>query len=481
MLKIFVCDDLYENYSSRGIKVYDFTELSNVNKDDDVVIVDSEMLAMGSVVPSLLPLTKNILLVHNYTLVDFNQDVLLNISTVESDDIESLTQFDISDLFKNRSNIVVEDKFSKVINLTLQEQVSLLNEFLNAIDTMSPDEIEQAFNNKFDKFKNISEPVLKCIEDLRVANKDIQMNGVEINRLNCLYTNLQSKYKNLVESGAALEEVTKKYATRIEELQAELDDANNYKEHCRETIEESKEYIRKYAAENKELKDTLDVVRSSEQQYKQSLQQLQVENNTLVESLNNISMNSKDVNVKVVDMGKVSKVIYVKYIDFVPYIINTFRMYQKRCLGKLKSKVGLCLVCDENSTTYLQYSSKCPTVTRGQDLVDCEKTMYLIKGFDSVVTEYISKCNCDLVFVVDSTLQTDVFIDCAFMESLFVVNSKESIDLFSLSPFKCITQNHLIENAIHVKYFEDYGHTLLGPIIEELNLTVFSRLDKLWR
>lgn len=156
-------------------------------------------------------------------------------------------------------------------------------------------------------------------------------------------------------------------------------------------------------------------------------------------------------------------------------------MYQKRCLGKLKSKVGLCLVCDENSTTYLQYSSKYQTVTRGCDLVDCEKSMHLIKGFDSVVTEYINKCNCDLVFVIDTTLQTDVFIDCAFMESLYVVNNKESIDLFSLSPFKCITQNHLIDNAIHVKYFDNYGHSLLGPIIEELNLTVFSRLDKLWR
>lgn len=305
MLKIFVCDDLYEVYSNKGIKVYDFTELSDVNKDDEVVVIDSEMLAIGSIIPALLPLTKNVLLVHNYVLVDCNKDILSNISTVELEDLESLTHFDISELFKNRSKIVVEDKFSKVINLTLQEQTSLLSEFLNAIDTLGADNIEQAFNNKFDKFKNISEPILKCVEELRIANKEIQMNTVELNRLNGLYNNLQSKYKNLVESGAAVEDLNKEYATKIKELEAELESANNYKEQCKETIEESKEFIRKYVAENKELKDTLDVVRSSEQQYKQSLQQLQVENNTLVESLNNISMNSRDVNVKITDMGKV--------------------------------------------------------------------------------------------------------------------------------------------------------------------------------
>ncbi len=422
-------------------------------------------------------------LILDYTL-DEDEVKVLTDGNVVSHIVESFDNIKLHEIYEIVESGQSTAGSSKVIKLPLRTRLEYLGEFLHAINSSDIELIKSSFEGKFDSFKDVCSEIGTLISESKLSTDE---NANLKDKLNSTVSELKaikSKYQKLVTDGKELEDKSNSYLDEIDILTDSLN-ALKAKLESSDSMYLNLETIKKELdIKCRSLETELASVRAREQSLNNSVLKYKGENDKLLSTINNLESYTPDTELKLITMGSVSKVVYIKWVDPIPYIVNALRLYARKIKAGYNCKAGIVILHSPDSVFRDIYETKAVDIKDNTVYKDCDSTVYTIEGMNENMRDYIENCECDLVFVLDMTFSSKMYLDCAGMNILYTANSQETLDAYALSPSICFTQNRTLEGGIQIPYVETYrtgDASSTATLISKLSSDLFLNLDKIWR
>lgn len=397
--------------------------------------------------------------------------------------LESITSATILELCNDSSS---SNKVSTTIcNLSNDELLNKLVEFIVAIDTQDKHSIEANFTAYFDMYPSMLSKVKDRLSELEGLRKMATAKEKSVVQLQSRVDSLETTIQKLSESGKNCEDSIEILTTERDQALVEVEKLNSELSTCREGLIDATKLLNDMKHNLKEKQSGLERATEELSSFRTKFELASKEKHSLVDTINKMRTVSEDSTVSMVNLGEVSKVFYVKYISQIPYLISCIQKYQKLTFGQSKGaiSVGVVLVSPKGSSVYDKYldAEETNRVSSGGTYTNCNKTFYVSDGYNMYIKDYLAACKCQIVFILDLTFSDNVYLKAPGVEMLYTVNSAEDIERFRLSPNACISQRHIPGVRIELPFYGDIDSELGGNIITRLKTDVFINFDTLWR
>ena len=191
----------------------------------------------------------------------------------------------------------------------------------------------------------------------------------------------------------------------------------------------------------------------------------------------------ENIKINLANTGTVSKILYIKMIDPVPYLVSSLENYPKYVANTKKKEKGCAfvLITPTDSTLFSQYKETHPVLRDGITLENCKSQMYVMEGFDTVIEKFIQSCDCELCLILDMTLKNDILTKSFRQKDVYVVNNPSTIERLMLNPKECISFNSLVNSGVvaHIPVLSEEELKSFKRMVSLKN-SLFAILDNFW-
>lgn len=478
--------DLVSNFQNMSLDTIEFDNYNQVNRPQQVIIVDENGFVEQSMIRYLVELGCSIY----YVCDEVNQELInylinnnqFNIYTeVDVHSLSASRILEITKTSKTKEDVSVEvNTTSKVFSLSTG--IDALVEFIDAIDCKDVDRITNVFNQHFDDFKSVKSLIESNILEVDSSKNQIKTLTTELEAKVKEFEELDERFGNLVECGKQCEDANQELTEQLVSCKNKLAEVESRLEKADTRIDEMLINVQNKDSELRDMSDLVDSLKLNLNNMQVRNKQLIKDNDLLKESLNSIKSIPEDPEVNITDLGSVNKIMYVKMIDPMPYWISAFKYYQKYNGGANKNSTGLVLITQKDSVLNSSYieANQSNLVNSNTQYVDCDKKLYVMEGYKSDIKKYIQECKCTSVVILDYTYSDTVFTKCINQIELFGINNKKSYMDLGIAPKVCISQARVEGVPCRLPFVENYDS--LNPV-DKINIykdSVFTYLDKCW-
>lgn len=478
--------ELVSTFANMSLDTIEFDNYFQINKSQKVIIIDENGFVEQNLLRHLIELSCAIY----YICSDSNDDIInylvnnnqFNIYTdVDVHSLDAKRIIEITKTSKTKGDVSDSIKYTGKV-FSLSSTVDALCSFISAIDSKDVDSISRIFNGHFDDFKNVKSVIETNMLEVDSIRTQIKNLNKELESKVKDYQSLDERYDSLIKYGKECEDDNKRLSQDLVSSKNIVVDLESKLASANERLDELLLDIQNRNKDLKDYKDLIETLNLNIANMQAKNKQLIKDNDVLKTSLNSIKSIPEDADVSITAMGSVSKIIYVKILDPVPYLVQAFKLYQKYNNGTNKNSTGLVMVTSKGSCISQAYidDNEANLINAKTSYIDCAKSMYVLEGYSADIKKYIESCNCNSVIILDYTFSENIFIKSINQVDLYAVNNKETYLRYSLAPKFCISQT-LVENVpCRIPYVE--GYDSLGPVekITALKNNVFTYLDKYW-
>lgn len=396
---------------------------------------------------------------------------------------EITADFITKSLEQKRSKDDVETIINKSTTISsLNVCVSEVDSFLQAINNKDKDDISRIFNSSFSIMLEIKKLVDEKVRESEINRRKGVLNSDKVDALNTEIESLKDKIKNLVTAGKVVEKDNKKLSDEVAKLDAELTERESALENAHEQIAQLtakvNEGITEKTSMERKLAEAVGNTNILTAKNEDLMRQLDVFSSSMTKkfSVENIKLN-------LTNTGTVSKILYVKVVDPVPYLVSSFSSYP-RYIANAKHKDRGCaflLIVPSDSTLYNQYKESNPVLRDGITLENCKDKMYVMQGFDTVIEKFIQNCGCDLCLILDMTFKADILTKSFRQKEVYVINNPDTISRNLLNPKECISFNTMVDKGVaaHIPILTQEELTTYKGLVS-LKTSLFTILDSFW-
>lgn len=386
-------------------------------------------------------------------------------------------------LEQKRSRDDVESIITKSTTISsLNVCVSETSAFLHAIDRKDREEISRIFDTSFPIMLDLKKLVDEKVRENENNRRQSVLSLDKVEQLQFEIDSLKEKTKNLVTAGKVVEKDNKKLSDELAKMDAELTERDEALANAHEQIAELTTRIN----ENKTNKTALE---SKLAEAIGSVNLLTAKNEDLMRQLDvySTSMTKKfsveNIKINLANTGSVSRILYIKVVDPIPYLVSSLANYPKYVANAKKKDKGCAfvLITPTDSTMFSQYKETNPVLRDGITLENCKTQMYVMQGFDTVIEKFIQSCDCDLCLILDMTFKNDVLTKSFRQKDVFVVNNPATIERLMLNPKECISFNSLVKNGVsaHIPILSEEELKSFKGVVALKN-SLYTILDNFW-
>lgn len=403
----------------------------------------------------------------------------------ENVDPQDVTADFIQDKFKRKNtlqdvqHILQHNSKITAFNLNLTN----LDSFLQAIDNKDKSAIVDLFEKSFDNFKDIRYQIDSKLTEIEKLHHDLLVSDNEKTDLQSKIETLSSKYNQILRDGRTVEQDNKQLAEALQNLDLKLQERDRAlataNERANNLQTEMAHKDSKITDLSNKLIETSNVCNT-----------LKINNESLTKQLHTVSssitnnFSSDKIKLQLSNTGTVNKILYIKVIDPVPYLVSSllnFPLYISN-IRKMQKGCVMVLITPQDSTIYEQYSATNPIINDSAKYENCSGKMFVMEGFNTALEKFVQNCNCDACIILDMTFKTAPLTESFKQKNIYIINNDETIERYILNPKECFSYNTDISNNI-AGFIPNLSQ-------EELNVTykgqkklkdnLYSVLDALW-
>ncbi len=196
------------------------------------------------------------------------------------------------------------------------------------------------------------------------------------------------------------------------------------------------------------------------------------------------TFSSEKIKLQLSDTGTVNKILYIKVIDPVPYLVSSlinFPLYISS-VRKMQNGCAMVLITPQDSTIYEQYSKQHPIVSDTATYENCSGKMFVMEGYNTALEKFIKTCKCDMCVILDMTFKTTPLTDSFKQKNVYIINSEETLDRYILNPRECLSFNTDISRNIagFIPRLTTEELSVTYKAQKKLKDNLYSVLDTLW-
>lgn len=475
-------EEIKDELEGLGALCITYGEEDKIGKEDTVVINDKDNTCPQDVVNKLLD--KGIKVI--YLFDEPNSAMLRLLVRRNSYNIYRKSErvdidFLIAILETNLALEDIEHLIDKDIEVnSISELVEVVELFFEAMDSKNKEIMEEVYTEYFDQMLKLPEMFKEVINESHVTERELRKLKNVIEGKDKIITNLNTRLDTLITAGRKTEENNTKLMKAVENLKKIIEDKEEAIKSTNEEVYEQSRKIQSLEKDKSDLGIQLDEATENrnflKNRYDRSIREL----DELTQTVKGVNMSIENVEVNLTSTGSVEKILYIKAVDMVPYIVSSLVLYPKYAESKLKLKgCSILIIAPKSSTLYKEHASKHIVFNPKEE--SYEKGIYVMDGYNEKIEHWVMKINSQVVIVVDLTMREGTLTNSVRQTNMYVVNSMDSIEMHRLNPTSCIGFNDLKEHGVTAHIPNNVHDKSNGVRIKEVRESLFVVLDRIWR
>lgn len=474
------------NLQNIGLTLIDLENTDNIPKVSQVFIYDCDGIIEQFHLKALITNGCNVV----YTFNNNGENNAKYLSSIGCYNIyggvsvDDITADYVMHTFENRKTLEdVSEYISKTLEVSSFSMcVNLVDQFINAINNKDQNTIMQIFNDNFNQildFKRLLDERMLEVETIRKDNIK-QRNQVEESEDKV--KELTQKLDTLIKTGRTCEEDNKKLSQAVISLSNDLNTRNEELKQCKETISTHLATIHTYTCEIEDMKikvlDSNNMKNVLEEKNNQLLKQIDVLSSSM-----NAQITTNNITIQLTQTGSVQKILYIKAVDIIPYIVSSLRRYPTYVANRYKkSGCAFMLVVPKDSTLSAQYVSDDTKITDSTNFSDAASKMYVLEDFNPLAEKFIQNCGCEYLLILDLTLRSNLLTQSLRQQVVYTVNNPDTIKRLFLNPKDCIAYSNLTKEGV-IGHIPTLTESEIGTPQAGLKLRdgLYAYLDNCWR
>lgn len=475
-------EELKDEVSSLGVVTLSYEEHTKIGKEDTVVINDKDLTCPQDVVNGLLDKGINIIYIfkepNNLMLRLLIKRNSYNIYKIES---KITIDFLIAILETNLTLSDVEKFIDKDIEVnSISELIEVTENFLEAINNKDKDGIEAVYTNHFEEMLKLPAMLNGVVNDSHELERELRSVKRAMESKDKSNQNLNSRLDTLITAGRKTEENNTKLMKAVENLKKIIEDKEEAIKNTNEEIYEQSRKIQVLEKDKSDLSIQLDEATENRNFLKSRYDRSVKELDELTKTVRGVNMNIENIEVNLTATGKVEKILYLKTVDMVPYIVSSLSLYPKYAEQKLKLKgCSMMIIAPKSSTLYKEHVSKNTAFNPKEEYY--EKGTYVMDGYSEKIEHFVKNVDSQVVIIIDLTMREGTLTKSVRQKTMYIVNSLESIELNRLNPRNCIGFNDLKEIGVTAHIPNNVQGKSTGVRIKEVRESLFVVIDSIWR
>lgn len=467
-----------------GLDAFEFDKFNSIPAGSIVIIYDNNGMIDLDILATLIQNACNIKyiyeeggeVVEKYLVNQNMYDVYSGVSE------KDLTSDMVMDIVETRKTKVEQQETTRVFSAlnSISLCTQLLTEFITAVDNKDVDKLTILFEKDFDKILQFSELYADELKEKENMRRELVRLKEKVEESNLEVEKVKNLNENIVKSGQELQNDNKQLAESLIALKNMLTEKE---EEILKLHESSAQSSLSYQALEKDLTTTKRELEQSTTDYKQlKLQQdkLIKQLDSLQEKLKQASFNTDALSVTLTNTYNVQKILYIKCLDQVPYLVYSMRQYYRYLKGKL-GDCGMIFILPKNSFILKNYRDKFSQLTEGVKEV-VNDSIYYMEDYSLAIEDYIKLTSNKNLVVVDLTLRDNVFLKSVRVKRVYVINNAKTIEYEGLNPVDCMSFNDLTDSGVltRIPLIEKENIKNPGKVGTSLRMSFFQNADRWW-
>lgn len=473
-----------ETLKRMGMQAYKFSEFKEIKSGCIVIIYDANGIIDLDILNYLINNACDIKYIYEEG-ADAIEKYLIsqNVFDIYSDksegDLTSDFILDIAETHKTKTEYTDTSKVLSSLN-SINVCTQLVTELIEAIDKKDKDKLQVIFEKDFEKIKDFSNLYADEIAEKENMRRAIIKKDYELEEAKKEVEKMKNVKDNIVKSGQELQQDNKLLAEAMASARQTISDKEDELKNLQEELAESSLQFQALNKENEENKKK--IAKSSAEYNQLKLQQdsllKQIDN--LQDTLRQASFTTESLTVTLTNTYSVNRILYLKCIDMVPYLINSLTNYLRYAKNALGS-CGLIIVANKGSLMLKKYKSKFKQLTEETNSIE-DNEIYYMEDYSLAIENYIRETKNKNVIILDLTFKDLVFIKSVRMKVAYIINNKDTLDIEGLNPADCISYSDLTSSGViaHIPYISPENATNKGKVASTLRMTLFSKMDRWW-
>jgi hypothetical protein len=191
-----------------------------------------------------------------------------------------------------------------------------------------------------------------------------------------------------------------------------------------------------------------------------------------------------NIKLQLTNTGSVNKILYIKVIDQVPYLVKSLENFPTYIanIKKVANGCTMVLIAPQDSTIFAQYSKTNRIISDTTVYENCAGNMFVMDGFSTAIERFIRDCGCDMCVILDMSFKMTPLTESLKQKNVYVINSDDTIERYTLNPRECISYNTELDTQV-AGFIPTLTREELDTAYKaqkKLRDSLYSVLDSLW-
>jgi len=386
-------------------------------------------------------------------------------------------------IFKNKKtkNEVKESKvFVGEVN-SVNVCMEVVQNFIDAINSKDKDKIEEIYNNDFWRMLKVHDLFMDSQAEKEKYRRETEAKEVKMQEIIKEDKKIKNENQRILDTSKLLEVDNKKLAEGVLKSTETVGEKNEFITNIQEQLSEVTYKLTKKIDECKEFEREKDISSSNYTKVKAQHDTLLSKVDRLQETLKNTSVKSNNITVNIINTATVKKILYIKVVDQIPYLVSSIVNYLKYTRNRLDS-CGMVVIFPNNSVQLDQYRDEFILMKDDMEAKDSNANVYMMQDFSSCIEDYIKTCGTEFVIILDTTGKRQNLIKTVRQKVVYVVNSEETITRNNLNPRDCISYRNMKQVGVmaQVPTVTDEELSARGKYKITLRENLFTPMDSWW-
>lgn len=472
-----------ENLKRMGLDAFDFVEYERVPSGSIVVIYDQNGVIDTSILKALISNACRIKYIYEEggeAVESFliSQNVFDIYSDVSEGSLDSEFVMDVIETVRTKTEQQTQTTVFTDLN-SFNFCTQLLSDFIRAIDDKDLNKLTEMFEKDFSRILQFPELLQIETQDKEKMRREILSMRNELKTAKDEVVKVNNLKQSIIESGSKLQADNKTLADNLVAMSAALKERDEEIKSLHESASESSIQYQSLKKDFEKTKKDLEQSTTDYNQLKLRQDGLLKQVDSLQDRLKSASYSTDSLTITLTNTFNVSKILYVKALDFMPYLVFSLAQYHRY----LKNKLGNCslvFIFPKNSFTQKKYTSKYVKLDESTKVET--NTIYYMEDYSLAIEHLIKETPDSNIMIVDLTFRDSILIKSIRAKFVYAVNNKQTIEDEGLNPLDCISYADLSDQGVNavIPHMEKNILGVPSKIITALRMSLFVNADRWW-
>lgn len=490
MERFIMCPSEYMSvFANKNLNLKSFDDYRDIPVNSEVLLIDADCSIGTAVVTDLILKACSLY----YVCIQKNLSIMkllvskASYNLYQIDSLENLTVSKMEEMFNTR--LTAEDA-QKILNNAEylgndNLVISSVSKFLELIQTKDREGLISWFDDYFeDVYSNFS----KTIESILLERDSLTRETIQLKKsvqnAQMELTKHKESFRSLAEAGKKLEEASNALSRENKSQQSEIITLKGEKEQIQEDYNNATLRIQELNKDNIKLKEENERVLTKYNETVANNDKLTQDIEKLSSSLSSIKqLQSEDIQLNV-NITNLEKIVYVKILDMMPDLVDTFEKYARSLSGTLSKEGCTLFLVNPESTIKDQINNSIVISDRDFDKEIFNSSMvnkiFVCEGFKNIVDDLIRNADVDILVVIDMTLKNKVMLKSAKVKYVYGIHSIETAKRYTINPAECFSDVNLSDDGVSIAMPSKNEDTKAKRLIA-LNNDFYKPLTNIWR